>query len=156
MPSQYIPKRITSYDVKEAMTVVDYGCGSGRFSAYFSSRVGENGNVYAVDNSPVAIKNIEKMITSKKLTNIVPVLAKNNLCGLQDRVADRIFAIDMFHLIDNPTQFLSELYRIIKRDGILFLEYGHQTKKEALEKVAKADVFQMCEAQSKYIMCKPK
>jgi ubiquinone/menaquinone biosynthesis C-methylase UbiE len=39
----YIDKRIKNFGIKEDMTVVDYGCGPGRYTIRFSRIVGEMG-----------------------------------------------------------------------------------------------------------------
>jgi ubiquinone/menaquinone biosynthesis C-methylase UbiE len=150
MLSKYIPKRINSFDVQDSMTIVDYGCGFGRFIAYFSEKVGINGKVYAVDIISEAIKNLKTMINSLNLTNVEPILANGYDSGLQSGIADRICAIDMFHNINDVFPFLNELSRILKNDGVIYIDYGHQSKKQALEKIIKADVFHITEAHSQY------
>jgi len=47
--SPYINKRVRKFGIKEGMTVVDYGCGPGRYAVKFAELVGENGRVYAVE-----------------------------------------------------------------------------------------------------------
>jgi ubiquinone/menaquinone biosynthesis C-methylase UbiE len=150
MLSKYIPKRINSFDVQDSLTVIDYGCGFGRFTAYFSKKVGINGKVYAVDIIPEAINNIKKMIVSLNLTNVEPILSDGYSSGLQSGIADRICAIDMFHCIDDVFSFLNELSRILKHDGVIYIDYGHQPKEQALEKIRQADVLKINVAYSQY------
>ena len=148
VPSKYIPRRINLFDVHDSMTVVDYGCGSGRYTLFFSEKVGMSGNVYAVDIVPEIIKKIEKMVCRKKMTNVIPVLANGYHSGLQSGMADRIFAIDIFHLIRDVALFLFELRRIIKEDGVLYIDYGHQPKEQALALIREANIFQISEVHS--------
>ena len=150
MLSKYIPKRINSFDAGDSMTVVDYGCGAGRYTVLFSKKVGKNGKVYAVDIEPKSIKELEKLIISMQLVNVIPVLATDYESGLPSGIADRVFAIDMFHAIDNTIQFLNELYRIVKPDGVLYIDYGHQLKERALDKIKKANLFEINETHSQY------
>ncbi|GAH22746.1 unnamed protein product, partial [marine sediment metagenome] len=42
-------KRVKMLNIKEGFTVIDYGCGPGRYVGSVSQLVGENGKVYAVD-----------------------------------------------------------------------------------------------------------
>jgi hypothetical protein len=44
-PSIY-DERVRSFGIKEGMTVVDYGCGPGRYTMRFSKLVGDKGKVY--------------------------------------------------------------------------------------------------------------
>ncbi len=41
-------KRVATFGIREGMTVVDYGCGPGRYTTRFAKLVGEKGKVYAV------------------------------------------------------------------------------------------------------------
>ena len=50
----YIDKRVKSFDLQPGMTVVDYGCGPGRYTERFVKLVGETGQVYYVFYHPAA------------------------------------------------------------------------------------------------------
>lgn len=56
----YIKKRIKKFGIQEGMTVVDYGCGPGRYSTEFAKLVGEEGKVYAVDIHELAIEAVRE------------------------------------------------------------------------------------------------
>ena len=148
MRSTYIPQRIHTFDAQPAMTVVDYGCGSGRFTTFFADKVGAAGKVYAVDIDPQAIMGIDA-------ANIIPILASGSNSGLPPNIADRVYAIDMFHLIDDVPAFLNEICRIMKKDGIFYIDYGHQPKEQAIDKIVNAKVFQIVEVHSKHAVCIP-
>jgi len=45
----YVKKRSKTFGISEGMTVIDYGCGPGRYTTEFAKIVGEKGKVYAVD-----------------------------------------------------------------------------------------------------------
>ena len=49
-----------SVEVKEGMTCVDFGSGTGVFSFALANYVGENGVVYAVDDSDEMLEYIRK------------------------------------------------------------------------------------------------
>jgi ubiquinone/menaquinone biosynthesis C-methylase UbiE len=42
------------------MTVVDYGCGPGRYTIRFARLVGANGRVFEVDLRPLAMRMVEQ------------------------------------------------------------------------------------------------
>ncbi len=56
----YIDKRVKSFGLQPGMTVVDYGCGPGRYTERFARLVGETGVVYAVDIHEMAIETIRR------------------------------------------------------------------------------------------------
>ena len=88
------------------MTVVDYGCGPGRYAMRFSKLVGDNGKVYAIDIHELAIEAVKKKMKKYNLRNVEPVLAKGYHSGIPDHVADRVAAIDMLLIVPDPLTFL--------------------------------------------------
>ena len=59
----YINERIQNFGLKEGMTVIDYGCGPGRYTTKFAGKVGEKGKVYAIDIHELAIEDVVKQIS---------------------------------------------------------------------------------------------
>ena len=63
----YIDKRVKKFGIKEGMTVVDYGCGPGRYTTRLAKLVGEKGKVFAIDIHELAIKAVKKKINRDHL-----------------------------------------------------------------------------------------
>jgi ubiquinone/menaquinone biosynthesis C-methylase UbiE len=152
--SKDVSDRVNQFTIKNGSIVVDYGCGPGRYTQYLSEKVGDSGKVYAVDIEPDAIKDIQKLMLQKNISNIVPVLAKRYTCQIPSEIADVIFAIDMFHRIESPAQLLQEFNRIIKQDGLIFIDFGHQPKENAVEKIENADILNIDEITNDYVLCR--
>jgi len=70
----YIKKRVRGFGIQEGMTVVDYGCGPGRYATRLAELVGEKGKVYAADIHELAIEAVKKKMEKHNLRNIEPVL----------------------------------------------------------------------------------
>ena len=51
----HIEKRVAGFGIRPGMTVVDYGCGPGRYTVHYSRLAGRQGKVYAVDIHAMAI-----------------------------------------------------------------------------------------------------
>jgi ubiquinone/menaquinone biosynthesis C-methylase UbiE len=151
----YIKKRVRGFGIEEGMTVVDYGCGPGRYTTRFAGLVGEKGKVYAVDIHELAIEAVKKKMEKRNLRNIEPVLAEGYNSGLHDNIADVICAIDMFFGIKNPTDFLKELKRITKSDGILVIDPGHQSQSVAKEKILASGCWDIVEESKDHMKCRP-
>jgi ubiquinone/menaquinone biosynthesis C-methylase UbiE len=151
----YFKKRIRGFGIQEGMTVVDYGCGPGRYATVFAELVGEEGKVYAVDIHELAIEAVEKKIEKYNLKNIEPVLAQGYNSGLPDNVADVVCAIDMFFGIKNPTEFLVELKRITKGGGVLVIDRGHQPQRVAREKILASGCWDIAEEGKDHMKCRP-
>ncbi|MBW2060321.1 MAG: class I SAM-dependent methyltransferase [Deltaproteobacteria bacterium] len=152
----YIKKRIKKFGVREGMTVVDYGCGPGRYAARLAELVGEKGKVYAIDIHELAIEAVKKKIDKYGLTNIEPVLINGYKSTLPDNTADVVCAIDMFFIIKNPSEFLGEVKRITKNDGVLVIDDGHQPRTVTKDKIQESGHWDIFEESSDHLKCRPR
>jgi ubiquinone/menaquinone biosynthesis C-methylase UbiE len=64
-----------------------------------------------------------------------------------------VIALDMFFMIENPNDFLNELYRILKKDGILVIDDGHQSRKKTKRKVMDSGIWEIVEERKDCLMC---
>lgn len=150
----YINKRIKNFGIIKGMTIVDYGCGPGRYSTRFSELVGETGKVYALDIHDLAIDAVKQKVKKNGIRNIEAILVKGYDSTLSDNVADVVCAIDMFFTIKKPSEFLAELKRIIKKDGILIIDDGHQPRSVTKNKIADSGLWEILEETKDHLKCK--
>ena len=102
-------KNFKTLGLKPGQTVVDYGCGPARYIQNASDTVGESGKVIAVDIHPLAIKRVEEKIEKHGLKNVEAVLADGYNTSIAGGTADVVYALDMFHMIQEPKELLAEL-----------------------------------------------
>jgi ubiquinone/menaquinone biosynthesis C-methylase UbiE len=138
------------------MTVVDFGCGPGRYTINFAGLVGETGKAYALDIHELAIDTVKKRMAKRNLRNVQPILTKGYNSTLPNETADVVCAIDMFFIINNPTEFLAELKRIIKRNGILVIDDGHQPRSLTKQKILDSGLWDIFEETPDHLKCKPR
>ncbi len=150
-----IEKRVVTFGIREGMTVVDYGCGPGRYVTRFARLVGNRGKVYAVDVQPLAIEMVKRKMAKQALENITPVLAKGYDTGLPDKIADTVCALDMFFALREPTTFLREVHRIIRPDGVLIIDDGHQSRQATLQKIIVSRYWRVTEETRDHLKCLP-
>lgn len=148
-------KRLDSFSIQKGQVVIDYGCGTGRYLKPASDQVGETGKVFAVDIHELAIESTQKIIKRYNLKNVFPVLTDGKSVNIPDQMADVIFALDMFHMVKDSEGFLKELHRITKHEGILYLEDGHQPRKQTKQKVLDSGYWIILEETGKHLKCKP-
>jgi len=151
----YIDKRVKSFGLQPGMTVVDYGCGPGRYTERFAKLVGETGKVYAVDIHEMAIETIRRKADKYGWRNVVPLLASGYNSGVPDHVADVVCALDMFFIIKQPTEFLAELQRIAKTDGLLIIDDGHQPRQATRQKILDSGLWKIVRETSDHLQCVP-
>jgi len=153
-PTQ-IEKRAKTFGLTAGMTVVDYGCGTGRYTVCFSRLVHETGKVYAVDIHELSIRAVNKRIKKQGIRNVETSLANGYHSGVPERIADRVAAIDMFFLVPEPTAFLGEIHRITKKEGLLIIDDGHQSRKKTKEKIASSNLWQIVQETHDHLTCRP-
>ena len=147
--------RIDTFGIKEGFTVIDYGCGPGGYLKRVSRLIGETGKVYAVDIHELAIKSVKKKIEKYNLKNVEPVLADGYTCDIDDHTADMIYAVDMFHMIREQIPFLKELHRLLKKNGVLIIDDGHQSRNETKMKINKSQVWNIATESKDHLKCTP-
>ncbi len=153
---RYIDKRVRKFGIVEGMTIVDYGCGPGRYTIRFAKLVGQSGKVYAVDIHELAIEAVKSKMEKLKFGNIIPLLVTGYKSDIPNNVADMVCAIDMFFIIKQPTEFLKELKRITKKEGILIIDDGHQSRSETKEKILNSEVWEIIEETRDHLKCRPR
>ncbi|MCX6250221.1 MAG: class I SAM-dependent methyltransferase [Bacteroidetes bacterium] len=149
-------KKLDPFNIQKGQTIIDYGSGTGRYLPQASQLAGEKGFVYAVDIHELAFKSAHKRIGKFNLKNVKPILTDGKTVNLPSHSADIIYALDMFHMVRNHQEFLKELKRLIKPDGILFLEDGHQPRTLTREKVLRSGCWDIVEETKTFLKCSPK
>jgi ubiquinone/menaquinone biosynthesis C-methylase UbiE len=146
---------LEDFRLQKGSVVVDYGCGPGRYIRKAAGQVGPNGHVYAADIHPMAIDLVKQKIDKYRLTNVTPVLLGDNPGIIPDRSADVIYAMDMFHQVEDPAAFLDGIHRIVKPKGVLFLEDGHQPRSQSLEKIRRSERWRVARENKQWMELKP-
>ena len=150
----YIDRRVGGFGLASGMTVVDYGCGPGRYTLRFARLVGEAGKVYAVDIQELAVEAVRRLAARQRLDNVEAVLGRGYDTGLPAAVADRVCAIDMFFAVRDPGAFLAEIFRLLKPDGLLILDDGHQSRSATRAKLAASGVLEIVEETRDHLTCR--
>ena len=112
--------------LKAGEVIADIGAGSGYFTFRLTHHVGDRGKVYAVDVSPDMIRHINRRIRELKATNVVSILADPDDPLLPEGSVDRFFFSDSWHHIDNQTQYLSLMKKMLKPGGEIVMIDFHK------------------------------
>lgn len=149
-------RRIEKFPLKEGMTVVDYGCGPGRYTIPIARLVGEKGKVFAIDIQPIAISTVSKKAAKERLRNIETILLDSYNTRIQEASIDLVLLLDTIHMISDRKALFREIHRILKQDGMLFMDPGHMKLGSAIEIVESAGFFTIKECQGKDMLVIPK
>lgn len=150
---QRLLKRIP---LEKGMVVVDYGCGPGRYTLPVSKLVGPRGKVFGVDIQPLAIRMIKEKAARESLTNIEAILVDFYDTGIQSSSADRVLLLDTLHEIGDCDALFREIHRILKPDGILFMDPGQMKMSKAREIVESTGLFTITECRNNDMLVAPK
>ncbi|MCP4693845.1 MAG: class I SAM-dependent methyltransferase [Desulfobacterales bacterium] len=147
---------LDAFHIQKGSEIVDYGCGPGLYLNKASDLVGAEGKVYAVDIHELAISDVNRRAKKENLTNVVGVVADGHDSGLAPGAADLIYALDMFHMINDTGSFLGELRRIIKKDGVLYIDNGHQKREAARKKILDSGKWSIDSENKRFMKCLPR
>jgi len=151
----YIGAKAAAFGIRGGMTVVDYGCGPGRYTTEFARLVGGQGSVYAVDILDIALRETEKKLKKSGIQNVILKLANGYDTGVPDKAADMVFAIDMFHHVADADAFLREIRRISKPDARLIFSGGHQSKAAMKERIASTGLWFLADENNGFLTYTP-
>jgi ubiquinone/menaquinone biosynthesis C-methylase UbiE len=104
-------------------TLLDAGCGAGRFSIPAASLVGQQGKVYAVDTSEERIASLLRAAQERGLAQIEAIVADaTQRIPLPNDSVDVCLMANVFHdLVEDETVpgDLTEVKRVLKPGGVL-------------------------------------
>lgn len=138
--------------LQEGVTVVDYACGPGRYTIPAAETVGPSGKVYAVDIQPLAIETVKRKAAEKSLANIQTVLVDSFNTGIPDSTADIVLLIDAITPIKDRTALFQEIYRLLKPDGLLFMDSSHMKPSRARDIVESTGLFKIVRAEGRRML----
>ena len=95
--------------ITSGKSVADIGAGSGWFTVRAARRVGGNGEVYAVDINPEAIRYIEARAQKEKLHNVKTILGKADDPLLPAGSVDAVLLLKTYHEVAEPVALLRNL-----------------------------------------------
>lgn len=115
-------KTIKSVGVREKMVVADLGCGPGFFTIPLALAVGKSGIVYAVDSNSEMLSylraNLQKLGSAPSgLVKIIEADVTKTKIPLNS--VDIAFFANILHDLAEPSAFLGEVSRIIRKDSVI-------------------------------------
>jgi len=115
-------KIIERSGIKQGMTVIDLGCGSGAFTPFVTRAVGEQGKVYAVDIQPAMLQQLERKLAkaeNQDMRNIALKQASAYDLPFADGTIDLLYMVTVLQEIPDRGRALREIRRVLKPGGIL-------------------------------------
>lgn len=117
-------KIISQLDIKEGTKVADFGCGHGYFTIPAAKRVGQDGQVFAVDVLEEALDAVRSRSRLENLANIETRrgnLEAVNGSGLPNNSMDFVLLHNVLFQSQKKPEILKETKRVLKSGGTLAL-----------------------------------
>ena len=110
---------IATLGVEEGSSVIDFGCGEGRYVIPLSQVVGENGNVLAVECDSDQVAVLRGRITAFGGQGPIRILNSDDiwLQSVDDGTIDSVFAFDVLQYIEDWEIFFESVCRVLKPCG---------------------------------------
>jgi len=101
--------------------VLDLGCGSGFYTEY---ALVQGGIVTAIDASQILVDRLKKHFADQKAKFICADIAQP-LSFIEPEAFDYVICSLVIHYVKDWPPLLAELFRIMKKDGLLFISTHH-------------------------------
>lgn len=115
-------KNIAEINVGEGMIVADFGTGGGAYILPLLKRVGEYGEVFAIDVQAVKLSRILNEAKRNGYRNISVVhsdLESKDGSHLKDKYCDRVIISNLLHKLEDKHAVFTEAKRVLKRTGMI-------------------------------------
>jgi len=114
---KYFTSVVSTYILKTD-NVMDLGCGPGGFLSIIATLCDK---VTGADITPNFLEECNKLIKKRQLTNASTVLIKSGKIPFPDGHFDKVVMVDTIHHLENATETMEEVFRILKNDGLLLI-----------------------------------
>lgn len=104
--------------VTGGMVCIDFGSGTGTFALPLAQYAGNNGKVYAVDNSAEMLGHIR---AKKPPPNLILIQRDVARTELDDQIADLCLLAFILHEVKQPDNLIAEAFRLLKPGGRLLV-----------------------------------
>ncbi len=101
------------------------------------------GRVFAVDVERLALQAVRQKAAHEGLDNVYTVLLESHPVAIPTGSVDVVLLIDTFHAVRDKEGLLSDIGRVLKPDGHLFMDPGHMSQERALEQMEASGLFHL-------------
>jgi ubiquinone/menaquinone biosynthesis C-methylase UbiE len=135
------PEKAFAKFVSPGQVVADLGCGPGYFALPLAKLVGRGGKVFAVDFDQKAIERVRKKVSDARLEDVVEswVSSAAELGVIPDQSIDFVLGAELLCCMGDHSGALSQIKRILKKEGSAYLSVTKLAKKSDPRSVTKEE-----------------
>jgi ubiquinone/menaquinone biosynthesis C-methylase UbiE len=114
---------VAKLGVRAGDTVVDFGCGVGRYSIPLSKAVEAHGTVYAIERGAEDLAELQRRADRFGAPDSLSVIQSDSiqLEAIPSESADFLFAFDVLQYVEDWASLFSTVDRILKPSGLLHI-----------------------------------
>lgn len=124
-------KIVHEFDLREGMSVADFGCGAGYFTVLMGKKVGESGRIYALDVQESSLDSVRGKAKVAGVENIETIRANLEVLGssgLGDNSQDVVLMANVLFQSTKKEEVFKEAQRILKSGGrVIVIDWGKGT-----------------------------
>ena len=121
-------------EIEPGMTVADIGAGNGYYTVRLAPRVGDRGRVLAQDIDPEALRTLARRVERQRLDNVSIRLGEPADPKLPANSFDRIFMVHMYHEIQQPYEFLWNMWPALREEGqVIVVDVDRPTDQHGID-----------------------
>lgn len=141
---------LAQLDIYEGMKVADFGCGSGYFTILLAKKVGEKGEVWAIDVLESALNTVKSKAKAENLENIKFIRANLEVVGsskILNDSQDVVLLANVLFQSNKKDKILEEAKRILKENGdLVVIDWiPEKMKTEQVFKLSKEEMKELVE-----------
>lgn len=116
---------LSELDLSKNYSVLEFGCGTGNYTKFINTF--PNINIMGLDKSELMLKYFKE-----NNPNVLCLIGSDQHIPVPANSFDYVFMVDVIHHISDLSIFFKELYRVLKKDGIICIctENSEQLKEK--------------------------
>lgn len=111
-------KLIKRLGLKDDYVVLEIGPGPGYFSTHVANRL-RHGRLVLLDIQQEMLEYARKRLEKRGIKNVDYKLTDGSGLDLESSCFDRVFMVTVIGEVENKDDYLKEIYRVLKDDGVL-------------------------------------
>lgn len=114
-------KIIKAIGVEKGQTIGEIGVGSGYLTFHLAKKVGKDGKIYANEISRTHLATVKAKTERERIKNIETVLGNVEDPLFPEKNLDMIVMMLVLHHLDKPVEFMENVKKYLKKDGVLIV-----------------------------------
>lgn len=107
--------------IEKGSFVADIGCHEGYLSVHLANRVGDKGQVFAVDVRADRLKVLKENLKDRKLKNVTVIHGDYDNPKLPINALDVVIIMDTYHEMDDYMKILGHVHKSLKSGGKIII-----------------------------------